>query len=298
MEKHVLTRRDFLKTTSSAALAGAFLLGSPSEVFAQVTEKKTRVVLIRDADVLDEIGNINAGILQQMLDTAVSTLLDEKQPAKAWGRIVKPGDIVGIKTNRWGHLPTPVELERAIQKRVIDAGVLEADISIRDQGLLDDAIFQKATALINVRPMRTHYWAGVGSLLKNYIMFTAAPWEYHGDSCADLAKLWKLPMVEGKTRLNILVLMTPLFHGVGPHHFNPEYTWPYKGLLVGLDPVAVDSTGVRIFIAKRKEYFQEDRPINPPPKHIMLADTRHHLGTADPARIELVKMGWKEGLLI
>jgi hypothetical protein len=74
--------------------------------------------------------------------------------------------------------------------------------------------------------------------------------------------------------------------------------WGYGGLLVGFDPVAVDATGVRILSAKRTEYFGEDRPINPPPKHVFLADTRHHLGTADPEKIELIKLGWSDGALI
>ncbi len=47
-----------------------------------------------------------------------------------------------------------------------------------------------------------------------------------------------------------------------------------------------------------REYFGEDRPLNPPPKHIFLADTRYHLGTADPESIELITLGWKEGMLI
>jgi hypothetical protein len=93
-------------------------------------------------------------------------------------------------------------------------------------------------------------------------------------------------------------MLTPLFHGVGPHHYNKKYTWEYNGLLVGFDPVAVDSVGLRILQAKRLEYFGEDMPLNPPAKHILLADTRHHLGTADPARINLMKMGWKEDLLV
>jgi hypothetical protein len=138
----------------------------------------------------------------------------------------------------------------------------------------------------------------VGTLIKNYIMFVDKPQSYHPDSCADLAKIWKLPNVEGKTRLNILVALTPLFHGVGPHHYNSEYVWAYNGLLVGFDPVAVDATGVRILNAKRTEFFGEDRPINPPPKHVYLADTRHHLGTADPDKIELVRLGWSQGALI
>jgi hypothetical protein len=66
----------------------------------------------------------------------------------------------------------------------------------------------------------------------------------------------------------------------------------------GFDPVAVDSIGLQIIQAKRREYFGEDKPLNPPAKHILLADTRHHLGTADPEMIELVKLGWKEGAMV
>jgi hypothetical protein len=300
MERSGITRRDFLKRTTSAALAGALFLKTPEDAFTQdqPVEKTARVVLIRDKDVLDELGGIRRDALESMLDTAVVALLDETDPASAWKRLIKSDDVVGIKSNEWGHLPTPEVLERAIERRVIDAGVPEERISIRDQGVLDDDVFLRSTALINVRPMRTHHWSGVGSLIKNYIMFSRTPWAYHDDSGADLAKVWELPLVKGKTRLNILVLLTPLFHGIGPHHFSIEYTWPYRGLLVGLDPVAVDSTGVRILMAKRREYFGEERPINPPAKFIFLADTRHHLGTADPARIDLVRIGWEDGALI
>jgi hypothetical protein len=205
---------------------------------------------------------------------------------------------VGIKTNGWRALPTPVPLEEAIRSAVLAAGVKAETISVRDRGVLSDPVFMKATALINVRPMRTHDWSGLGTLLKNYIMFVPDPPRFHPDSCADLAALWQLPEVKGKTRLNILVMLTPLFHSVGPHGFNPAYVWSYSGLLVGLDPVAVDATGARIIQAKRREFFGEERPINPLPKHIELADTRHHLGTADPGKIELVKLGWQEGILI
>lgn len=297
MKKHVLTRRDFLKTTSSAALAGALMMGSPEDVISQ-PKKKSRVVLVRDKDVLDGSNNYDADIMQKMLDDAVTTLLDESDPVEAWKRLVKPKDIVGIKTNAWKYLPTPGELEAAIEKRVIDAGVSPENIGIRDRGLYENEIFKNATALINTRPMRTHHWSGVGSLLKNYITFSPDPSSYHDDTCADLAKLWELPLVEGKTRLNVLVMMTPLFHGVGPHSYSPEFIWPYKGLIVGTDPVAVDATGVRILLAKRREHFGEDRPINPPPKHVFLADTRHNLGVADPDRIELIKIGWQENALI
>lgn len=297
MKYDVITRREFLKNSTAAALAGALYFAAPDTLFSG-EEKTTRVVLIRNRNVLDDLSKPRAEVLQDMLDEAVSALLGEADVQKAWKQLVKPDDVVGIKSNVWRFLATPPELEQAIKKRVEGAGVPGDNIGIRDRGLLGDPTFRKATALINVRPIRTHHWAGVGSLLKNYIMFVEEPSDYHGDSCADLAAIWKLPIVEGKTRLNILVMLTPLFHGIGPHHFSPQYTWAYRGLIVGHDPVAVDSTGVRILLAKRKDYFKEDRPLNPPPKHIFLADSRHHLGTANPEKIDLVTLGWKDGLLL
>jgi len=255
-------------------------------------------VLIRNKDVLDDLNAPKPDVLQEMLDEAVAALVGESDPAKAWQTIAGPDDVVGIKSNIWPSLGTPEALEDAIENRLLEAGVDEKNISVNDQQVLRDPVFRDATALINVRPLRTHDWSGVGSLIKNYIMFVDTPSSYHGDSCADLAKIWKLPSVEGKTRLNILVVLTPLFHGIGPHHYNPKYTWAYKGLLVGFDPVAVDATGVRILQAKRRAFFEEDRPLNPPPKHVFLADTRHHLGTADPEKIDLIRLGWQEDSLI
>jgi hypothetical protein len=297
MSKKVITRREFLKGSTTAAIAGAVYMNMPGTLLSKPSEK-TPVVLIRRKDVLVTGNKISPQIVQQMLDEAVTTLVKEKDLVNAWKKIVRANDIVGIKTNVWSYLPTPKELENAIKKRVMDVGVKENSIGMDDRGIRNNPIFKKATALINVRPMRTHHWSGVGTLLKNYIMFVDRPYEYHGDTCADLATIWKLPQVKDRTRLNILVMFTPLFHSVGPHDFNPKYLWNYSGLIVGFDPVAVDATGVRIIMNKRKEFFKDDRPLNPPAKHIFLADTRHHLGTADPAKINLIKLGWDQDILI
>jgi hypothetical protein len=297
MTRKSITRRDFLKRSSSAAMAGALYLSLPGRMVAQ-TDRRSKVVLIRDQGALSSKKEPVDTVLEEMLDTAVSVLFDEDKASKAWEQILQPEDVLGIKSNFWSYLRVPQGLEQSIQKRAVGVGIRPESISIADYGLLSNPVFRKSTALINIRPMRTHYWSGVGSLIKNYILFVESPSSYHPDTCADLASIWKLPIVKGKTRLNILVMLNPLFHGSGPHHFNPQYTWPYKGLLVGTDPVAVDATGLRILTAKRREFFGDERPLTPPAKHILLADTRHHLGTADPDQIELVKLGWEAGALI
>lgn len=292
-----ITRRDFLRGTTFTTLALAMGL-FPEEEKIVGLPKKTKVVLIRDPDVMDAKGRINGKVIQRMLDDAVTALFDKKDPDEAWKLLVKPKDIVGIKSNVWRPLPTPEELEQAIKKRVMDAGVPEKNIDITDRGVLESKVFQKATALINARPLRTHAWSGVGGCIKNYITFVPRPSKYHGNSCENLGTIWNLPMVKDKTRLNVLVMLQPLFHGVGWHHFDATYTWQYKGLLVGTDPVALDTVGVRIFQAKRLAYFEKERPLKPPTHHIIFADTRHKVGTSDLRKIEIVKLGWKEGVLI
>ena len=124
------------------------------------------------------------------------------------------------------------------------------------------------------------------------------PWRFFEvlHRCGALQRL--LPELAGKVRLNILVLLTPQFHGVGPHSYSKRFTWPYGGLLVGTDPVAVDATGARIIQEKRNRYFGEAKPIAPSPHHIEIADSRYGLGNSRSEKIELVRLGWQDDALI
>jgi len=289
-DKEGLTRRDFVKGMGLAAVSGAVGLPVRADE-ADSTQTTSRVVLIRNEDVVSEDRSIDGAIIREMVGEAMVSLFGLDNSDDCWKLIIKSDDIVGIKSNIWRFLPTPSEVEEALQHGVRVAGVPEHNIGIGDQNVLRQDIFRRATALINTRPMRTHAWAGVGSLIKNYIMFDNPP-DYHPDACADLAKLWELPVVKGKTRLNVLVMLTPQFHNIGPHHFDPMYTWPYRGLIVSTDPVAADAVGLQIIQAKRREVFGEDRPLQPTAHHIRLADTVHHLGNADMSRIDLVRVGW------
>jgi hypothetical protein len=268
---------------------------SPPEAKAP---RRSRVVLVRDEDALTKKGKPDAEVLQRMLDQAVVSLTELPDLQAAWKSLIDASDTVGIKSNVWRYLATPSALEDHIRRRVHEVGVPEEKIGVGDRGVLRQPVFQQATALINIRPLRTHHWSGVGSLIKNYIMFTPRPQEWHGDSCANLAGLWELPIVKGKTRLNILVMLTPLYQSKGPHAFAREYTWPYKGLLVGFDPVATDATGLRILEAQREAAFGKRVPFNVSPKHVRVAAERFGLGVADAASIDLVKLGWQEGVLI
>lgn len=287
-----ITRRDFIKG-SAGVVIGTAVAGLSAQ-----TAKKSRVVLIRHPEAVEAGSRFNAPIIQQMLDEAITVLLEAGDPGEAFSSLVKTNETVGIKTNVWSYLPTPAEVEEYLKRRLMEAGIQESAIGIDDHGVKANPIFQKATSLINVRPIRTHYLAGMSGCIKNYIMFAPSQPALHPNSCADLGSTFNLPMVKGKTRLNILCCLTPQFHGRGPHHFSRRYVWNYNGILVSRDPVSVDTIGLELIKAKRRLVLGKDKELPPVPKHIKLADTKHGIGVGDIGRIELIKLGWKQDILI
>jgi hypothetical protein len=296
MAKTKLSRRDFIAVGGGAAAAG--LVGDHAGAADEAKMPTSRVVLIRDRDVVDDTGRPDAKILHRMLNQGLVELLGEKDSDAAWRKLFSPSDVVGIKSNVWGRLPTPAALEEAMRTELERVGVAPKDIAVDDRNVKSNPVFRRATAFINTRPMRTHDWSGLGTCIKNLITFTEYYPAYHGDSCAPLGSIWLLPELKGKVRLNVLVMLTPQFHTTGPHSYSRKFVWPYGGLILGTDPVAVDATGARIIEARRKAYFGDDRPISPPPHHIQVAETQYGIGVADPERIDIVRLGWMEDALI
>jgi hypothetical protein len=252
-------------------------------------------VLVRDPKVLQADGKVDPVVMARMLDDAICALLGTKTALEAWQQLFKPTDKAGIKTNEYTYLRTPLEVEQLLKQRIAACGIAEASIPVTDRAAR--TLLADRTALVNVRPVRTHHWSGIGGCLKNPIMFVERPDEYHSDSCSPLGAIWLLPILKGKVRLNILLALRPLFYGRGPHNFDPRFQWNYGGLFMSTDPVAIDALGAELLRLKRIEHFGEDRPVTPT-KHIQVADTKYGLGIADLARIDLVKLGSKEDLLL
>ena len=295
MKEKMITRRNFLRATAGTAVAAAL---GPGLLGEGRTEPTAKVVLIRNASVLGPEDKIQEEILVSMLDEGVKSLLGSNEAREAWRKLFKSSDVVGIKSNEWQKLPTPKELEAAIKRRLLDVGVAQKNIGIDDRGVLNNPVFLNATALVNTRPLRTHHWAGVGTCLKNYIQFVPNRPDYHEEGCSPLGKIWTYPIVKGKTRLNILCCLTPQFYGRGANFFDKRYVWSYKGLILGTDPVAVDAIGAHLLQAKRIAFFGEDKALDVPPIHIMVADKKYHLGVSDVSHIQLIKLGWMEDCLI
>jgi len=175
-KKQVISRRKFMSDAGKLAIGSSLLLGAsfPSQS-KPLKDKLSDVILVRDKEVLDGNGNPKADVVLDMLDQAVSRLTGKKDALQGWKTFIKPEDILGIKTNVWNPIGTTKQVEDAIKKRAMEAGVAEKNIAIQDRGISRSPFFKKATALINARPMRTHHWSGVGSLIKNYVMFVPDP---------------------------------------------------------------------------------------------------------------------------
>jgi len=302
-DKESITRRDFLRGAALGAL-GAALYGKDGKTFARTKGSRaaslaaeaplSTVVLIRNEKAVGEGDRVNAAIVQEMVDTALAQFTGEKDSAKAWTRFIKPQDTVGVKFTRcaWMRVHTEQAVIDAIVRRVEEAGVARERILAQDGGLP----VAKCTALINVPSVKVHTLTGIAVSIKNYINFTPQPSRYHGAESSRLGEVFFLPDVKGKTRLIIVDMLRPYF-GPGPQ-INPLHRWNYGGILVSTDPVAVDTVCLSICQVKRNLFKGEEWPISPPPDSIYSADKNYKLGTSDPTKIKLVKLGWEKDVLI
>jgi hypothetical protein len=290
-EQRKITRRKFIGEVAGTAVTAGLGLGLADAAAAN----KSRVVLVRDENVLDTSGQADGKVIKRMLDSALSELTGHQESSQGWRSLIGSAKHPGVKTNAWSHLPTPPEVEQAIVSGLRSAGI-KGEIPLTDRSAIE--LLSSCDALVNARPLRTHHWAGIGGCLKNCIMFVKEPWQYHPDNCVDLGKLYTLPQLAGKVKLHILAVLTPLFFGKGPHHFKREYVWPYKGLIVSRDPVAADAVGVRLLEAKRREFFGKETPLAHLAHHVEQADKKWGVGTATQAGIDLVKLGWRADSLI
>lgn len=285
---------------------------------------KSRVVLVREEDAFGNNGTPREERLGEMLERAMLELAGESKSDAAWARFFKADDVVGVKINVM-MTPTSPELSRSVVRGIMSAGVREQNIILWDRnnagyGLegatvrnekfgydsksLSRIVTDKATALVNVPGTKVHWLAGVGVALKNWVGAVTninvpdigVAYKIHGDSCAECASIPAISAIRDKSRLVVVDALRPLFHG-GPQ-VNPRYLWPYRGIIVGVDPVAVDTVCMKILEAKRREYKGEEWPISPPPKLIFTAERKYRLGHANMENIEIVKLGWKDGVLV
>ena len=157
--------------------------------------------------------------------------------------------------------------------------------------LVSRTLTRTCDAVINVPVLKDHGIAGVTMALKNLFGAIHNPNKYHGNvGDPYVADVFMLPPIRQKVRLTVCDAMTAQYDG-GPSYM-PQWTWPFHGLLVAADPVALDAVGWQIIERKRAEKGMPPlKALHREPVYIRTAaDARHRLGTNDPARIQKVEV--------
>ena len=146
-------------------------------------------------------------------------------------------------------------------------------------------------AVINMPVLKDHGIAGLPGALKNMFGAIHNPNKYHLDNGDPyVADVYSLSPIRSKTRLAICDATTAQYEG-GPS-FMPHWTWPFNGLLVGTDPVALDHTAWHIIERKRAEMNMSSlKAIKREPTYIATAaSAQHNLGTDDPSLIDVIEV--------
>lgn len=327
------SRRDFL------GLAGALLLGKAGEgrpwpwVTTPGMEKKSKVVISRDPQLRKSGPRLDSDRLLKVLDRAMQSLYGGDSAVEAWKRVVRPGEVVGLKVNCLAGrgISTNVQLVEAVCERLQQAGIKAKEIVIWDRlnwdlesagfriaergegircfgndtlgyeqelatygsagSLLARTLTQVCDAVISLSVLKDHGITGVTMALKNLFGAIHNPNKYHVDvGDPYIADVHMLPAIRQKVRLHICDATTAQYEG-GPSYM-PQWTWPYNGVILSRDPVALDHIGWQIIERKRAEKGMKSlKESKREPTYIATAaDSQHRLGTNDPRQIDLVEV--------
>ncbi len=287
-----LTRRDFIRGTVGATLAVS-VLRVPWAKGSEKAVGPSLVTVVRDKNVMDAGFKVDSNILQSMLDRTVLQVTGKKKIREAWVDLVKPDDIVGLVPTP--HLnPTHEELVDVVKASLMkEVGIPEKNIIMAQGGKRKPG---RCTALISMPALKGHWLTGIGTVIKNYIMYSGRPSNYHQEKSAKLGEIWLIPEVKGKTRLVLVDAIHPLCDK-GPQS-DPRYKWAYNGLIAGTDPVAVETVCLKILTEKRHALRGEPWPISPPPICVEAADKAYGLGTSKMEEIKIAHFGWEKDLLL
>jgi len=311
MERVCPGRREFLKTGLAAALL-------PQELTLPI---RSKVVIARGAGLLKLVDRAVQSFYGT--DSALEAWNKIARPGETVGLKVNCLAGKGISTT--------VALVEAIAERLQQAGIPAKNILIWDRlnedlesagfrvsenrnrvrclgndalgyeeelamhgsagSLLAKAITKHCDAVINLPVLKDHGIVGVTLALKNMFGAIHNPNKYHvnvGDPY--VADVNMMPPIRQKVRLTICDGITAEYEG-GPSYM-PQWTWPFNGLLVARDPVALDTVGWQIIEAKRAEKGMKPlKAEGREPKYIATAaDGQHRLGTNDVRLIDRVEV--------
>ena len=224
-----------------------------------------------------------------VVDAIVAGLLSAGLPAEniiIWDRFDTELSAAGYKLNQTGR---GVQCRGTDSERYGGGYQDRVETSGRIGSCFSRIVAEQATALICVPVLKDHNLAGVSLGMKSFYGSIHNPNKYHGTNCdpfvADvvahrfIGPKWRLTVVDG-TRAQ--------YHAGPARH--PGFAWPFGGLIVGSDFVAVDAVAADLLDAERqakglKSLADDGHPV----RHIATAAARG-LGVADLSKIQRVEV--------
>jgi uncharacterized protein (DUF362 family) len=332
MKMGFTNRRDFLKRgmTGALFLGGVRSAGASAPPGTPVPGEKSRVVISRDSKLREAGSGVDSARLQKLLDRAIQSLYGFDSPLEAWKKVVRPGEVVGLKASCLAGrgISTSVPLVEAICECLQQAGVREiviwdrlnsdlesARFKIRERGQgircfgndalgyeedlavygnaasrMSRTLTQVCDAVINLPVLKDHSITGVTIALKSMFGAIHNPNKYHDNGCDPfVADVCAYAHIRRRLRLVVCDAMRPQCQGGPPSR--GQYQWPYGGILIGTDPVAVDRVGLEILERKRAASGLKPLEADGRPVRYLKSAAERGLGVANLANIEIVSIG-------
>lgn len=240
---------------------------------------RSRVVDIRSSGVL-HASVVDQVTLGEMLDQGIQNLTGAATVERGWQVVLGSAERIVLKFNAVGApvIKTNDALARVLVERIAGAGYSSDKIALAEVphfvaqelgtsevvrgwgaavevGGTPEPLAQylyDADALINVAFLKTHQIAGMSGCMKNLShALIRHPARYHGNGCSPyVGQVVGSDEVSSRLKLNLVNAIRLVVKG-GPDAREEDIV-PWGGLLLGFDPLAIDTVGLSILAAERR----------------------------------------------
>jgi hypothetical protein len=267
-------------------------------------------------------GRVDFRVVEKLIGEAMKALTGKEGPA-AWRQFVSPLDRVAIMVDV-AKPPVQLATVEIIIDGLVGAGVSPDNICVfgDDEGNLFNAGFTirrqgpgvraygaesegyrggisripaDCQVLLNVATLRADPQLGLTGCVANCLACVPTVERLRLRGTPELVpSVAAHPALRPKLRLNFLEAYLPVMEAGG----DDPPTYQYRGLIVGSDPVAVDTIGARILQGCRDAFKHEPWPLTPEPAYLRAAQKSFRLGQGDPAQITVELRGPEEGAFL
>jgi hypothetical protein len=156
-------------------------------------------------------------------------------------------------------------------------------------------VTEQCDALVSAPVLKDHNLAGLSCALKNFYGAIHNPNKYHDNGCDPfVADVCAHSLVRERLRLAVCDATRPQFHGGPPAR--PQWQWPYGGILLSTDPVALDRVALEILRLKRADVGRPPLDAENRPAHYLESAAARGLGAVNLDEIEVLSFGreWQD----